>query len=191
MSSFLTTIFKHYSIRQAIRAEIEEDIGFLVRNLPGILGVLIRYLAYKPLFGKMESIPYIHPGVRFVYMSRIFFGRRVLVNSNTYVYGKGGIEIGDNVLISPNCSVVAGDHNIALDRPILEQPSKAEKIVIGKDCWIGANSVVVGGVTLGEGSIIGAGAVVTHNTEPYSINVGVPARKIGKRDQSSVFASFS
>lgn len=181
MSSFLSVILKNFSLQQAIRAEFEEDVGFLVRNLPGIVGFTLRYLVYKPLFGQIASMPYIHPGVRFLHMRNIFLGKGVLINSNTYVYGKGGLEIGDQVLISPNCSIVAGDHNIDPNIPILEQPSKAEKIVIGRDSWIGANSVVVGGVTIGAGSIIGAGAVVTHDTEPYSINVGVPARKIGIR----------
>lgn len=184
MIAFLRVIFKNYSPRQAIRAEIEEDIGFFVRSIPGILGFIARYLAYKLLFGRIESMPYIFPGVRFVYMSGIRLGKGVLINSNTYIYGKGGIEVGDNVLISPNCSIVAGDHSIETGCPIIEQPSKSQKIVIGKDGWIGANSVVVGGVNIGEGSIIGAGAVVTHDTEPYSINVGVPARKIGERDRS-------
>jgi len=75
MITFLKIIFKNYSIKQAIRAEIEEDIGFFVRNLPGVLGFIIRYLAYKLFFGKMQSIPYIFPGVRFVYMKRIRFGK--------------------------------------------------------------------------------------------------------------------
>ncbi len=181
MIKFLRVIFKNYSIRQAIRAEIEEDIGFLVRNLPGILGFITRYIVYKPLFGQIKSIPYIFPGVRFVYMKGINLGKGVLINSNTYIYGKGGIEIGDNVLISPNCSIVAGDHTIDSNHLIIEQPSKSEKIIIGKDSWIGANSVVVGGVTIAEGSVIGAGAVVTKDTEPYSINIGVPAQKSGER----------
>jgi galactoside O-acetyltransferase len=184
---FLRIIFKNYSIRQAIRSEIEEDIGFIVRNLPGILGFIVRYLVYKPLFGRIKSIPYIFPGVRFVFMQGISLGKGVVVNSNTYIYGKGGVEVGDNVLISPNCSIVAGDHDIKHGIPIIEQPSKAEKIIIEKDSWIGANSVVVGGVSIREGSVIGAGAVVTHDTEPYSINVGVPAQKIGERNRTTDF----
>ena len=182
MSSFLNIIFKNYSFRQAISAEVEEAVGFLVRNLPGVVGFVTRFLAYKMFFACIGSIPYIYPGVRFVFMGHIRLGKNVAVNSNTYIYGKGGVDIGDNVLISPNCSIVAGDHNVELGRPIIEQASKTQKIVIEKDCWIGANSVVVGGVTIREGSIIGAGAVVTHDTEPYSINIGIPARKVKKRE---------
>lgn len=181
MNTFLGIIFKNYSLWQAIRAEIEEDVGFMVRNLPGVFGFIIRYLSYKPFFGEIQSIPYIFPGVRFVYMKGIHFGKNVLVNSNAYMYGRGGIEIGDGVLISPNCSIIAGDHNIDADKPIIEQPSKSEKIIIEKDSWIGANSVVLGGVRIKEGSIIGAGAVVTRDTEPYSVNLGIPARKTGQR----------
>ena len=184
MKLFFRNIFKNYSLGQAIRAELEEDLGFLVRHLPGILGFLLRYIVYKILFGQIKSIPYIYPGVRFVYMKHIRFGRGVLVNSNTYIYGKGGVEIGDNVLISPNCSIVAGDHNTGLNSAIIEKPSKAEKIVIGKDSWIGANAVVLGNVTIGEGSVVGAGSVVTRDTEPYSINAGIPAKKIGERRQA-------
>ncbi|MBI4665153.1 MAG: acyltransferase [Nitrospinae bacterium] len=181
MSDFLKVIFKNYSIKDALRAELEEDIGFLVRSIPGVFGFLLRYACYKMLFGRIGSTPYIYPGVRFVFMKNIQLGKGVLINSNTYVYGKGGLEIGDKTLISPNCSIVAGDHNMSLAAPIIEQASKADKIVIGKNCWIGANCVVVGGVTIADGSVIGAGAVVTKDTEPYSINVGVPAKKIGER----------
>ncbi|RKY32024.1 MAG: hypothetical protein DRP74_03575 [Candidatus Omnitrophota bacterium] len=181
MLNFFRIIFKNYSLREAVRAEIEEDLGFLVRGLPGVFGFLIRYLIYKLLFKKIESIPYIFPGVRFVYMSRIHLSKNVLINSNTYIYGRGGIEIGDNVLISPGCSIVAGDHSTKLSQPIIEQPSQSEKIVIGRDSWIGANSVILGGIAIGEGSVIGAGSVVTHDTEPYSVNLGSPARKTGER----------
>lgn len=181
MNSFLGTIFKNVSIGQAIRGEIEDDLSFLVRHLPGILGFLSRYMVYKLLMKSIKSIPYIFPNVRMVYMNRIRLGKRVLINCNTYIYGKGGIEIGDMVLISPNCSIVAGDHNTERDVPILEQTSKHQKIIIERDSWIGANVVILGGVTIREGSIIGAGAVVTKDTEPFSINMGIPAKKVGDR----------
>lgn len=180
-ASFLRTIFKNVSLGEAIRIELEDDIGFLVRYLPGILGYVLRYLAYKPLMRRLDGLPYISTNVKFMHMHNIALGRRVLINSNSYLYGKGGIDIGDGVLISPNCVIVAGDHDFSSTLPILEQPSSGGRIVIGADCWIAANVVITGGVTIGKGSIIGAGAVVTRDTEPYSINAGVPARKIGER----------
>lgn len=54
-------------------------------------------------------------------------------------------------------------------------------VIIGNDVWIGENVIILGGVTIGDGAVIGAGAVVTHDIEPYSINVGVPSKKIRYR----------
>lgn len=187
--SFFGLILKNVSLGRALRSELQEDVGFLVRPWPGLLGFALRYLAYKPLCASIESMPYIYPGVRMVYMDRIHLGRGVLINSNSYLYGKGGLHIEDHVLISPGCAIVAGDHSFEPGKLIFEQTSKAQAITIGADSWIGANAVVVGGVSIGQGSIIGAGAVVTKDTAPYSINAGVPARQVGCREPSNPLPS--
>lgn len=174
-------ILKNLTIKEAFRAEIEEWVGYIVRHLPGFIGFALRYVAYRPFFKKIDSMPYIYPGVRFVFMGNISLGKRVVVNSNTYIYGKGGVTISDSVLISPNCTLSAGNHNYVLPGDMIEKPSTIEKIYIGRDSWIGANSVITGDVTIREGSIIGAGSVVTKDTEPFSINAGVPSKKIGSR----------
>ena len=181
MRYFFRVIFKNVDIKQAIRLEIEDDLGFIFRSIPGFIGYLFRYFIYKLLMKEIGSFPFISGNVRFMHSNRIRLGKGVLINANCYLYGKGGISIGDNVLISPGCAIVAGNHSLNPDVPILEQPSMSEEITIGQDCWIGANAVLVGGVTLAEGSVIGAGAVVTKDTSPYSINAGIPARKIGSR----------
>ncbi len=182
MKSFFKVIFLNISFKDALLAEIEEDLGFIVRYLPGIVGYLSRYIIYKMIFKKIKSMPLISSGVKFVFARNIVFGKNVLVNTGTYIYAKGGIEIGDNVLISPNCSIVAGNHSWENDNmPIIMQPSKSQKIIIEDDVWIGANSVILGGIVIRKGSVIGAGAVVTKDTEDYSINIGVPAKKIKTR----------
>lgn len=187
--SFLGVVLKHYRWQDALWAELEEWVGFLVRSLPGVLGFVLRWLAYRPLFGGMVSMPILYPGSRFVFMRRIRFGRGVLVNADCYLYGRGGIEIGDHVLISPGCAIVAGNHDIDAGTGIMERPSLDQGIVIGRDVWIGANCVVVGGVTIAEGCVIGAGAVVTRDTEPYGVYVGAPARFLRKRGSAPVEAS--
>lgn len=58
---------------------------------------------------------------------------------------------------------------------------KEISVIIGNDVWIGENVTILGGVTIGDGAIIGAGAIVTHDIEPYSINVGIPSKKIKYR----------
>lgn len=94
----------------------------------------------------------------------------------------GPLEIGSNCAFAAHCTFASVGHGYErTDIPMVDQPSTAKKIIIEDDVWFGANAVVVGGVRIGKGSIIGAGAVVTKNVEPYSVMGGVPARLIRKR----------
>lgn len=125
---------------------------------------------------------------------RIEIGDRVSLNSNVAIDAaeRGVIKIGSDVLMGSNVVIRASDHATAeSDRPIGQQGHAASTIVIGDDVWLGANVVVVGGVTIGEHSVIGAGAVVTRDVEPYSLAVGVPARRIADRRSNSLGAERS
>lgn len=96
----------------------------------------------------------------------------------------GRIVIGKYCNISQHCSLVASNHSIAKDKYISEQPWDETKtgIVLGDDVWIGANSVVLPGVTIGRGVVIGAGSVVTKDIPEYAIAVGNPAKVIKYRE---------
>jgi galactoside O-acetyltransferase len=95
----------------------------------------------------------------------------------------GKIVIGNCVLIAPNVVLRAANHDIGRGPvPIRHRPSVSGEIIIEDDVWIGSNAVVTADVTLARGTVVGAGAVVTSSTEPYSIVGGVPARKIGERE---------
>jgi serine acetyltransferase len=100
------------------------------------------------------------------------------------VSGPGAIKIGRDCMIAAHCSIYANNHIFA-DReiPIRLQGVTCEGIEIGHDCWIGSGARILDGVTIGKGSVIGAGAVVTRDIPPYSIAVGVPAKVIGTRGQ--------
>jgi len=65
--------------------------------------------------------------------------------------------------------------------PIRQQGADERPIVIGDDVWIAASAIVLGGVTVGDGAVVGAGAVVTKDIPPYSIALGVPAQVVGQR----------
>ncbi|MDR0525771.1 MAG: acyltransferase, partial [Spirochaetaceae bacterium] len=64
-----------------------------------------------------------------------------------------------------------------------ESPKK-KKITIGDRAWLGPRVIVLPGCTIGEGAVIGAGAIVTKDIEPFSINIGIPAKKIGERNRN-------
>jgi acetyltransferase-like isoleucine patch superfamily enzyme len=94
----------------------------------------------------------------------------------------GFIRIGDNVIIGPNCVLRAADHIYSdITKAIKFQGHRGGHIIIEDNCWLGANVVVLKDVTIGKGSIIGAGAVVTRDIPPNSIAVGVPARVMRSR----------
>ena len=106
------------------------------------------------------------------------FGPYVSMNA-----GGSSITIGDHVGIAHLTSIHAGQHVFTdPSRPIFEQGVTHQGIRIEDDCWIGAKSTILDGVTVGRGSVIGAGAVVTGDIPAYSVAVGVPARVIKKRD---------
>ena len=109
-------------------------------------------------------------------------GNNCSVNSNVQLGAANGkIIMGNNILIASNVVLRAADHGVARNELIVSQAHESGEIVIEDDVWIGANAVVTTNVTLRKGTVVGAGAVVTSSTEPYSIVAGVPARKIGER----------
>lgn len=109
-------------------------------------------------------------------------GNNSSIGPYSYIGCSGYIEIGDNVMMSPRVSIYAENH--VFDDPrltIKEQGVKREFVKIEDDCWIAANSVILAGVTIGKGSIVSAGSVVTKDVPPFSIVGGVPAKLIKTR----------
>lgn len=125
-----------------------------------------------------------------IYGSAIGEGLKIGNNSSigpySYIGCSGYIEIGDNVMMSPRVSIYAENH--LFDHPdltIKEQGVKREFVKIEDDCWIAANTVILAGVTIGRGSVIAAGSVVTKDIPPYSVVGGVPAKVIKNRKEGT------
>jgi len=118
------------------------------------------------------------------YGGSIEIGKHSSVNDFTVI--RGTVRIGDHVRIAPHCVLVALSHKFdRTDIPISAQGSIKRPIVVEDDVWIGSNSTVLDGVTIHRGSVIGAGSVVTHDIQEFSVAVGNPARVIRKRAQST------
>jgi virginiamycin A acetyltransferase len=114
----------------------------------------------------------------------IIIGKYVYVNSGTVLYSGNGIEIGDNTLIGPNCSIVPVNHEFINKKKLIrKQGFQVTKngIKIEEDVWIGANVVILDGAVIRKGSVIGANSLVSSETEAYSINLGSPSRLVGFR----------
>jgi acetyltransferase-like isoleucine patch superfamily enzyme len=92
-----------------------------------------------------------------------------------------GIDIGTGSLIASGCRFIDHNHGALLGQPMRLQEGPKKAIVIGDDVWLGVNVVVLKGVTIGNGAIVAAGAIVTKSILPNEIWAGVPAKKIGQR----------
>lgn len=93
------------------------------------------------------------------------------------------IEIGDYTLIAAGVTIVTANHYI--DKRELEmRHGEQSPVKIGKSCWLGAGVIILPGVTIGDGTIVGAGSIVSKDLPPEMICVGVPAKAIKPRPKS-------
>ena len=115
----------------------------------------------------------------------IDIGENVYINYYTCIFAEGGVTIGDNSLIGPHCTIVASHHQFSDRKTLIKNQNVKQSmlpIVICEDVWIGANCVILQGITIGKGAVIGAGSIVTKDVPPYSVAVGVPAKVINVRN---------
>jgi acetyltransferase-like isoleucine patch superfamily enzyme len=120
--------------------------------------------------------------------SRLVVGRGTAINEYCNLRAAGGdIVIGENCLLAQFVSVIASNHGTTGGVPILEQPwdRSSTGVRIGNDVWVGANTVLLPGVTVHDGAVIAAGAVVTCNVPSEEIWGGIPARRISMRKKST------
>ena len=145
----------------------------------------IRNALYSRALGGCDANLQVEAGVIFEFPKRVFIGSRVFINRGTIITARAPVSIGNDVLIGPYVVINSGNHvTKRIDVPINQQGHIAAPICIGSDVWIGAHVCVLQGVTIGDGAVIGAGAVVTNDIPPFSVAMGVPARIVRTRTES-------
>jgi acetyltransferase-like isoleucine patch superfamily enzyme len=102
-------------------------------------------------------------------------GHRVEINNFSILNGTGGVDIGDDTLIGPGARIISYQHRFVAGQTIRSQATDGRPIHIGRDCWIGANAVILAGVRIGDGAVVAAGAVVTRDVPEGAVVAGVPA----------------
>lgn len=145
-----------------------------------------RWEILTQLLGEIGEGTWMLGPIHFHYGCHTRVGKGCFMNFNFTVQDDAPVTIGDHCNFGPNVTIVTPMH------PLLPEERRgmvcsdgverflcyAKPVTIGSDCWFGANVVVCPGVTIGEGCVIGAGSVVTHDIPPRTLAVGVPARAV-------------
>ncbi len=152
------------------------------RKTPGVRGLVLRYALLKNLARKVGDNVSVQPDVYLFNVENLSIGSNVSIHPMCYIEAYGGVEIGSDVAIAHGVTVMAVSHGFSeLDVLIKDQPLIPQPIRIEDNVWLGAKAVILGGNTVGTGSVIAAGAVVTADVAPNTVAAGVPARPIRQR----------
>jgi len=172
------------------------QVGRVLRRfaIPGFAVRLVYFWRFRALVSPRAEVEW-SPGARWdrdcvvssftkIKINGSFhMGRRVHIASGCFIeVSPGGLVIGDDVLVGPNCSILTSKYVYdRLDVPLHLQGHTSEGVVIGRNVWIGANAVVLDGARIGDNTIVAAGAVVSGAIPTNSIVQGNPARVIFTR----------
>lgn len=115
------------------------------------------------------------PPIYLEYRERVRFGTNVFINANLMILGSGEVTIGNNALIGPEARFYTVNHAFDVETR-REGWERAFPIVLEDDVWLGGSVVICPGVTIGRGSVVAAGSVVTKDVPPMSVVGGNPAR---------------
>ncbi|MBN2715975.1 MAG: acyltransferase [Deltaproteobacteria bacterium] len=141
-------------------------------------GISVNSDCYANLFGLFQPAIFVARD-----NGKIEIGNNVGI-SGTTIYARKGIQIGDNTIIGANCKIVDNDFHAVcpehrIDRESQKNNIECREVRIGKNCFIGANSIILKGAIIADNSVVGAGSVVTKQfTEPRIMLAGNPARMI-------------
>lgn len=153
---------------------------YFIEMVGGIPSHTVRLFLYRQIFHvSIGTASSIHRCCRFYRPSGVTIGAHSVVNRNVLLDGRTGLHIGNNVSVSEGAAILTLEHDP--NSPTFDL--RGAPVVIGDRVFVGVGAILLPGISVGEGAVIAAGAVVTHNVEPYAIVGGAPARQIGLRSR--------
>lgn len=160
-----------------------ELVCYILNALPRFIFLShFKKLPYRLLGAQFGARTHMYPGLWISPGTNLIIGEDVDLAKDVLLSTKGGLKIGDRVLIGYSTKILSTNHNIPpLPDKIFQSGHNIAPVVIEDDVWIGANCVILPGVNIGRGAVIAAGAVVTKSVPEYSIYGGVPAKLIKMR----------
>jgi len=143
-----------------------------------------RLLCYR-IIGRVRigSEASIHRGCRFYNSKQVVIGDHTIINRDVLLDGRSGLVIGNNVSISEGTVILTLGH--AIDAP--DFALQGDKVTVEDYVFVGSYARILPGVTIGEGAVVGVGAVVTRDVAPYTVVGGVPAHHIRSRSHDLTY----
>ncbi|MBD8042644.1 sugar O-acetyltransferase [Arthrobacter sp. Sa2BUA2] len=158
----------HHASQQALLVTAELNTGY---HEPARVRELLSRLTGRPV----DETVALFPPFSADFGRNITLGKRVFINSGCRFQDQGGITIGDDCLIGHNAVLATLNHDLSPSRRADMHPAP---ITLGRNVWLGSNVTVLPGVSIGDDSVVAAGAVVTKDLPARSLAVGAPARVV-------------
>lgn len=159
-----------------------KNLFVFFRGVTGTKGLVLRYVLIKSIADTCGDNVSIHPDVVILHPEKLKIGSNVSIHTWGYIDSDGYIDIGDNVSIAHSTTILSSTHVFKDNNiPIKDQGLMKLKTIINSNTWIGCKSTIIAGVTLSEGTIIGANSMVNRDTDPYTTVAGIPAKVLKNR----------
>jgi acetyltransferase-like isoleucine patch superfamily enzyme len=201
-------------LRVGLRDAVLPPLWLPLKHLPGAVGMKLRQWVYRASLGHLGKGSLIDLGVEIISPKSVHIGRFTLIDKYClFEGGNGRIEIGDRCHIAPWVTIL-GQGGVFIDDytgvaasakifSISEWPGDGKRLCgpmipdeqrglrmapvkLGRDALVGANVVIMPGVTIGEGAVVGANSVVTRDIPPWTIALGAPAKPVANRERVTV-----
>lgn len=151
-------------------------ISLFVKLIPNTRGFSLKSKLYRWAGAVIGDNVRIVSSVRIIGNGQLIIGDNTWIGHETMLLCSSRTEIGANCDIAPRVYIGNGTHRITPEKSRIADIESSEDIKIGNGCWIGVNSTILPGTTLGDKCVVAGGTVVTKSSSPYCLLAGVPAR---------------
>jgi len=175
-------IIKKRSAVQIIGGYVSSFISYYLYRVSLTPSHHIRNFIYRSVCGmKMAKKAVIYYGAEIRMPSNIIIGKGSIIGDNSILDGRNGITVGENVVFASNVRIWTEQHDHR-DPWFRCETQEHKPVIIDDRAWIGSHTIILHSVHIGEGAVVAAGAVVTHDVPPYAIVAGIPAKQVGERN---------
>lgn len=177
-----------FSFKKCIKGVVSGFAAYYLFRLSYTPSHHVRNFVYRHVCGmNLCSDAVIYYGTEIREPSKITIGRGSIIGDHSILDGRNGIVIKENVVFASDVKIWTEQHDHR-DAYFRCKTQKHGPVIIDDRAWIGSHTVILHSVHIGEGAVVAAGSVVTHDVLPFTIVAGIPAKKIGERNRNLLYS---